>query len=235
MKEQIINLMKEGMSVKDIQETLGISEYKWKKLGMTNISKYTNIFSEINEESAYWLGFLWADGSLTKNTLELEVKTDDEAHLQKLVNALSYISIPKISRRTRHNAITSRISVTDKLIATTLRELGFDLKSKRIIPNISDNMLQHFIRGYFDGDGSCIVRDHNGNIEYRADISGPKEFIEFIQPYLPESSNEEIIENKTWVSKRIYWYSKEKVLSVLQYLIQNSTIKLERKYSPMLH
>ena len=32
--------------------------------------------------------------------------------------------------------------------------------------------MQHFIRGYFDGDGSCIIRNHNGNVEYRADISG---------------------------------------------------------------
>lgn len=237
MKELIVKLLNEGKKVKEIQQELGISEWEWSKQGYSKIpkpSKYNNIFSDINEISAYWLGFLWADGSLSNNVLELEIKSTDEEHLLKLVNSLTKLSTPSVYRRTRHNASTSRISITDKCIANSLRELGFNKKSIRIIPNIPENMIVHFIRGYFDGDGSYQYRVHNGSEDYRADISGPKEFIEYIEQYLPEISNSEIINNKTWTSKRIYWYGKKNVSSLLNYLSKNSTIKLERKYPPML-
>lgn len=234
MKEQVINLLKQGKSVKEIQSELNLSEWMWRKMGCNNIPKYKNIFNNIDETSAYWLGFLWADGSLSKNTLELEINSKDEDHLIKFKDLFIEINEPKIYRRCRNNAFTSRVAITCKNIAKSLRDLGFDLKGKRIIPNINKDLISHFIRGYFDGDGSCIIRNYNGNFEYRLDISGPLEFIDFIKPFLPENSNEEIIKNKTWISKRLYWYSKEKIIDVLKYLTDSETIKLERKYTPLL-
>ena len=232
-KEQVIQLLKQGKNVKEIQTELNISEYMWKKLGFVGIPKYNNIFLELNEISTYWLGFLWADGSLTKNSLELEINSNDEEHLNKFKDLFTYISTPSVFRRCRHNSNTSRVIITDRNIASTLRNLGFGKKSERVVPNIPKELMQHFIRGYFDGDGSCIIRNHNGNVEYRADISGTLQFIDFIKQFLINPSYEEVVENKTWTSKRIYWYSKQSVTELLNYLTENSTIKLERKYSPL--
>lgn len=229
MKEEIIQLLKDGKSVEDIMNSLNISEYFWRKLGMTKLPKYNNIFENLDEISSYWLGFLWADGSLTKNTLELEININDLDHLKTFTNLLAKIKTPTIHIRNRNNATTCRISIGDKNIADSLRSLGFDKKGKRIKPEISDDLMIHFIRGYFDGDGSVSIIQN----EMRADLSGPKEVIDLIKKYLPKESNSEVIINKSWTSKRLYWYSKLEVLNLLQLLSNKSSIKLERKYTAL--
>lgn len=230
MKNKVIELLKQGKLITEIKKELNIKDREWKSLGLSNISKYNNIFGTINEVSAYWLGFLWADGSLSGNVLELEINTNDEEHLKKFTEAFSYIKTPPIVRRERHSAYTSRTYFGSKEVHDSLIELGFNKKGIRIVPNIPQEFLIHFIRGYFDGDGSYQYRVHNGIEEYRLDISGPKEFIEYIEPFLPKCSNCEVIHNKSWDSKRIYWYGKENVINLLKLLSDNSTIKLERKY-----
>lgn len=44
------------------------------------------------EEKAYWLGFLYADGAVSKNTntIELSLKSSDISHLEKYKSSLSF-------------------------------------------------------------------------------------------------------------------------------------------------
>ena len=50
-------------------------------------------FEEIDtEEKAYWLGFIYADGSInpSKNGLEISLKYSDKTHLQKFKKSIKY-------------------------------------------------------------------------------------------------------------------------------------------------
>lgn len=234
MKGKCIELLKQGYSVTEILDKLQITEHSWRKLGMTKLPKYKNIFEEINEVSAYWLGFLWADGSLTGKSLELELNISDLEHLKLFVQSVSLIKSPKIYIRNRNNSDTCRINFSDTSIANSLNELGFNKKGIRCAPNINDEYMVHFLKGYFDGDGSFIERIHNGNIEFRADLCGPINFINYILKYLPNPTYSEIINNKKWQSKRIYWNGESSAKTIISYF-NNSVIKLQRKEPLLLH
>ena len=192
-----------------------------------------NIFKEINHESAYILGFYWADGNLTNNSLDIEIQEQDKYLLDKF-NEIICDSKNKIYKRNRHNSICYRLVITNKEIASSLRNIGFCNKNNRIIPNINEEYIYSFIQGYFDGDGSVCIRNNKSYTEYRLDIAGRKEFIEFIEKYLPNSDYNEIIKWKTCISKRIYYRKKDTIINILKLLSKNNTIKLDRKYT-LLH
>ena len=81
------------------------------------------------------------------------------------------------------------------------------------------------------------MKAKNSSTEYRVDIAGRKDFIEFIEQYLPACSRYEIINWKTCVSKRIYYFGKEKVknfLNIIKPTNINEDMFLERKH-PVLH
>lgn len=124
------------------------------------------------EEKAYWLGFIAADGYLHKNgrCVSIEIKNSDRDHLSRfkdLVNAKEYYR-----ERVRKGTVTYsyRVVVHGKLFSDSLKRLGLDNdKSKSltcgIFEHIPDSLLNHFIRGYFDGDG-CISNPTNGGCKY---------------------------------------------------------------------
>ena len=111
-----------------------------------------NIFKNMNHESAYILGYFWADANLTNNSLDIELNEKDKYILDKF-NRIICDSKNKIHRRERNNSVCYRLIITNKEIASTLRDIGFTKKNDRIIPKINEEFIYSFIRGYFDGDG----------------------------------------------------------------------------------
>ena len=48
-----------------------------------------NYFENIDtEEKAYWLGFLYADGCVTPNTVRVELQASDKKHIEKFREAV---------------------------------------------------------------------------------------------------------------------------------------------------
>jgi hypothetical protein len=97
-----------------------------------NNQKYTynlSLFSEIdNELSAYWLGFLYADGSLDagRPQIELSLKSTDIKHIEKFRDLLC-TELPIVNRAVKlggknHQAVRIVFSSTD--IHTQLIALG---------------------------------------------------------------------------------------------------------------
>ena len=123
-------------------------------------------FNKINtEEKAYFLGFLYADGynNTDRNSVSLGLKETDKDILVKLNNflqptkPLQYIKYRNIKSRGFENSQNQyRLVIANKHISQKLKELGCE-KAKTfniIFPNwLKKNLIRHFIRGYFDGDG----------------------------------------------------------------------------------
>lgn len=115
------------------------------------------IFDKIDtEEKAYWLGFLYADGSVgsKEDKIELSLAACDYNHIQKFKDFIGLDN--KISYRKKQNAY--RYSFRDKTFKEVLIKQGCVPKKSLILtfPTIDQvpvELIRHFIRGYFDGDG----------------------------------------------------------------------------------
>lgn len=120
-----------------------------------------NLFNNIDcEEKAYILGFIAADGSITKSTISIFIDSKDIDIINKIKNFIC-VDIPIKSKKNTNLIgieINSQQMVSD---ITNLLNIDFGEKSGIIeFPNISNEYKIHFIRGLFDGDGS--IRKING-------------------------------------------------------------------------
>jgi hypothetical protein len=128
-----------------------------------------NYFENIDtEEKAYWLGFFFADGCITINK-----KGDNKQYLQYKIQ-LTSIDVEVIENFSKVIGYSnSKISVyKDKYyyLHLTSKKMFDDLSALKCterksltltFPNIDQIYISHFIRGYFDGDGSISTRDQN--------------------------------------------------------------------------
>ena len=214
--------------------------------------KYNENFFDVidNEEKAYWLGFIYADGYITKrgNTFQLGISLsrEDRNHLEKLIKSLnSNLIIHDYTQKTAYKPNTkySRIIISNSHICEQLINKGcvrnktnvLTFPSTDIVPQ---NLINHFIRGYFDGDGCLTGSKHQKRnvYVYQIKIVGTKEMLEGINNYLP-------INKKLYLRKRrnnqknnytLEIGGKKQVELILDYLYNDATIYLDRKYKKYL-
>lgn len=204
------------------------------------------VFDSIdNEESAYWLGFLYADGNIssTGNRLEIHLALKDIEHLEKFKKFL------KLETEIR-SGIDSKgygfchLSIRNKHLWTTLNNLGCCPQKSLILnfpkPSIFKGNFQelilHFIRGYVDGDGCLtIYKTKNGTLITQLSLVGTESFLNTVNKIF---KNKGYLRNKScknWENKS-YNLQFSPVISrkIARYLYENSKIYLERKYKKYL-
>lgn len=152
------------------------------------------------EEKAYWLGFIAADGCVqegkSKYRLSIELSIKDRGHLEKLAKAIDFSG--PIYYNKKHKQIYKNeakiflcdfLGITSKRMVLDLVKHGITQRKSKTIkpPNIQKKLYKHWIRGYFDGDGSVsLCKD--GNIRGQI-FSGSKDVISFIRDScLPDAS-----------------------------------------------
>lgn len=148
----------------------GIDTSKFKGKSKRKYSFDRSFFKEIvNEEQAYYLGFIYADGGVTNDSnkyiLELSVKYEDRFILSCFKNSIKYsgkinYSYNRADRNSDKYFKRARLFINDKELIEDLNKLGvtarktfkIDFPSSDIVPK---NLIPHFIRGFFDGDGNA--------------------------------------------------------------------------------
>ena len=196
-------------------------------------------FNKIDtEEKAYWLGFLYADGCVHSNNYEISVNITDREHVEKFKTAIKAFnhSITEIQDKRFQNAKTLyQFSIRDKQLHQDLIKWGcIPQKSLLInkIPNIPRDYISHFLRGYFDGDGSLHYL--RGTNNYRISFVGTKDFLNDIQKELQTNvSLQSNIAGKAYV---LQIAGRRQVERILNYLYNNSkeNNRLNRKYQKYL-
>jgi len=118
-----------------------------------------DFFKKWTPEMAYVLGFFAADGTITVNprgTQYFVFQIADKGLLESMRTSLG--SEHKIGRRIhkKNYSVFYRLQIGSKEICDDLRSFGFgERKAKRMkLPKVPDKYFQHFLRGYFDGDGN---------------------------------------------------------------------------------
>lgn len=195
-------------------------------------------FSNIDsKEKAYWLGFLYADGCVHSNSNEISITLKDRDHLEKFRKAIKsnnkigesidkrFSSMPKIYH----------FSIRDKQLKSDLIKWGcVPNKSLTLtkIPNIPRDFVSHFIRGYFDGDGS--LHWLNGTKNFRISFVGTAPFLKDIQKELGLSLS--LGQQEGNQSKYFQVAGRKQVPMILDYIYKDSdeNIRLTRKYKNYL-
>lgn len=147
----------------------------------------TNYFEHIDSsEKAYWLGFICADGHITKNGAKLAFCVKDKELLPKFKLAIR--SEHKIAKRMVYDRRTQKyysgftLQVTNREFVKYLIELGIDNNKTRGLkfPKISEHFYPDFIAGLFDGDGSISLHKER----LRLNLISTKEVLNFILRYI---------------------------------------------------
>ena len=192
-----------------------------------NINAFENIDTE---EKAYWLGFMYADGYVSKKRNEVSFSIKELYHIERFKRFLNINN--KIQKKIKDNKfVIYSISFRLKKIKEDLINNGcVPNKSKILVfPNeyqVPRNLLNHFIRGYIDGDG-CITTSNNGK-GISLEILGSKEFLLGLTKIDLFKINKLYSFNHSDI-KRVS-YSGSKAMNALKYIYNNATIYLERKY-----
>lgn len=152
-------------------------EFKeWRKTHRRNISYHLNwnCNSISNEYEAYIIGLFMADGYVGKTQVGLRLKKSDKNLLQEVKNYFS----EEIKLQEADNSYTFVISSIE--VCDNLKNLGVlaNKTSKELhIPTMDNSLIRHFIRGFFDGDGSIFLCKHNTNVYLKSNICSPTETI----------------------------------------------------------
>jgi len=143
-------------------------------------------FSKWSNNMAYLLGYLIADGSVSKGkygSYRLHLVTCDKDIMDFIRNEIgsTYAVTVQAPKKSTHN-ICYRSSIACDEMIMDLMSLGVvpNKTTNPILPEIPSEYLPDFIRGFFDGDGS-VTYGHYGNYSDRLIIdmiSYSKEFLQ---------------------------------------------------------
>lgn len=173
------------------------------------------------EEKAYWLGFLFADGYQNGWEIKINLSNIDQNHLEKFRQSLSAEHLVK-QHKTRK---ISSFNVGSKLLCHALNKHGC-VKAKSLIvqyPTIPNHLDRHFIRGVFDGDG-CIYVSKKGNRRFTICSFSPI-FLTALEQKMQQAGLYVKIYRTSVVCSRV-----KEIEKIRQFLYENSTIYLERKF-----
>lgn len=122
---------------------------------------------------AYILGFLFADGynGVYKRFIVLKIQEGDRNVIDLMARDLKTDSpIKTIISKKPNNKNMVILKICGKKISTDLENLGM-IQAKSLIvkfptsAQVPDNLLHHFVRGYFDGDGCiCLPKGKATNV-----------------------------------------------------------------------
>lgn len=216
-----------------------------------NKSYFKNIHTE---NQAYWLGFLYADGCITRfyrneklksMSLEITLQSNDISHLEKFKKDLE-CDVP-----IRHKIVSGKYHA-DKLVinstsmcrdlinlgCTPCKSLTLSFPDTSILPL---KFIPDFIRGYFDGDGGVSYTEGNAYFKsrnkkykqhhYRCYFTGNQNFISEIRKVLISNNINvsDVTKDTRSNACSIYVYGKENIGMLKNYLYRKNCVCLSRK------
>lgn len=219
---------------------------KWRKYDVND-----NYFEVIdNNEKAYVLGFMYADGYLVvegKGTKRIGIDSIDSQILLDISKALNFcgevVQLKNNYSGYGSNKKVYRLKITSPKMYDDLIKLGcfrkktFDINfpSNEQVPN---EFVNSFILGYMDGDGSIIKSTRYGSVyknnsydSYSVSFTGTDKFLNGIKKHF---NLEKIKLTKRWKNKddnifEIRISGNKQVYLFLKELYKDSPLFLQRK------
>ena len=258
-KEIIKNLYLSGLNCREISEKFNLKRSSVNRViqlaGIARNARESQLKYHFNEkifdcidseEKAYWLGFLYADGYVEtvdkKHHLVLALAKKDRQHIERFNNFLQsnypihdyIIKTGEFSGKEYSKVMLNSPHLVETLISygcTPRKSLTLKFPDFNIFK--SQSLINHFIRGYFDGDGSVFISNEkhwrNGTmtkvIHYR--FVGTEEFLQQIDFQINlKGCKKKKKRSQAW---ELAYKRKKKVLPFFKYLYEDATVYLDRK------
>lgn len=211
-----------------------------------------NYFNKIDKEiKAYFVGFIAADGCIK----ESQTKEKIPRHLQfklsgendkYLVEKLRDEIVPNKSLVIENDG--NQKHQTKYAIIITSDQICSDLQKCNITPrksltlkfptNINTNLINHVVRGYFDGDGTItsFSRKDGWSLQYNIGIVGTKEFLNSVNSILNSHADlplQSICKYDGENNYRLNYCGNNNIKKFYNYIYKNATIFMERKRKKM--
>lgn len=268
--EELSKLYLSGFSFKEISKKYKCSSTtistNLKKVGIKSL-EYTlneNYFEKIDsEEKAYFLGFLYADGCVSKNNntyyMMISLQEEDKSILEKFNKLLdsnrNLLYINNIFNNSKWKN-QYKLCIGNKKLGEDLIKLGCVPKKSLILKfptfeQVPENLIHHFIRGYFDGDGciwegkryKSIVKDKTKKLGFREkiihnvkfNITSTNDFIVSLQNILFKKANINKsklairYKEKNNITKTLEQSGRNNIKKLYNFMYKDATIYLNRK------
>jgi intein/homing endonuclease len=250
---EIVNAYQNGETLQDLSNKTGLSNNTIaRRLEKENIPRRQrryfideNVLDVIDcEWKAYFLGLLFADGNVRKiengycSTIRLNIKDKEilEALSIKLYGTLDFLKYAPAriytsikTKKSSNTGPTVILQIFSKKIIEKLINYGC-IPNKSLIlewpKGIPNNLMRHFIRGYFDGDGWLSGKTVGFISSY--------EFCLSLQSYLLSHLSIQSYYKKDNKVGRVLIHKKSYIQSLYKYMYDNATIFLKRKHDKFL-
>lgn len=259
LENKIVELYKQGKGTCNIAKDTDLNRWtvlQYVKSAGLNPQRITrpykntfNIkyFSEYNKETAYWAGFIMADGNIRdkepKYYLQIGLSEKDKGHLKKFAEAINFTGT--LYEYEKGKAVS--IQVRGRwFIEDLLNKYGI-VERKSLIAcfpkDLPKDLYSHFIRGYFDGDGSInSIKNKSSPV---VSFVGCEYIIETMRDILHDTLNLSIYNDPNHKAPlhsvknpkvKQFAYSGDNARKILQWLYDGSTedTRLDRKYKRYL-
>lgn len=240
MKDELVEKYESGMSIYEIAKQIGENQ----QAVSNTLKKYTTLrpkaiydldehyFSAIDtEDKAYFLGFIAADGAVVNNGSDVMVLTIsiNKKDIEILENMKASMKSTHNIQKLQRDQV--RLAIANKKLLSDLMKLGIherkSLDLEPMLKFIPNSLKHHFIRGYFDGDGSIFwTKTGSKNKRRYVAIRGTKNFLEEIQAFFGVGGT---IQFNTG-THQLRIGAKADVEHIYQIMYQDASVRLERKY-----
>lgn len=190
-----------------------------------------------SEQKAYWLGFIVADGNLSKNetVMQIQQSRKDRDHLCKLGSILRQPVSNVIWRKKEKEHEGCYLAFSSKVCWSHLFSHGI-IPAKTyhdqsdVFKRISEPLKRHFIRGVFDGDG-CVTHSTCGSKENCTfDICGEENLMISIQSYIHNKIGVSLAKpERRHLLTIITWSGKRQIAAIKEWMYKDASVFLERK------
>lgn len=213
-----------------------------------------NYFDNIDTPNkAYILGFLYADGSVNiknnKNTMSISLQEEDgyilEAMRKEIGSGkpLEYLDYSNKHDFGYHYKNQYRLLIFNKHICESLVNIGM-VQNKSLVlefPDIHKELYSHFIRGYFDGDGSfCAHYLKSGKFQPLITFTSTDAFCRSIKNILINylnipGGNIYDASCHNGITKVLSFSGANQTKTILDWLYKDANLCLKRKYEKYIN
>lgn len=266
----IIKIYNSGKTTHQVAKKVGhaqsfvINTLKRNNIERRTIYSYTrkynvneNFFNIIdNEAKAYFLGLMFADGNNYRSEKygkghDYQIMISLQEEDKHILETFRDLMVPNLDLKykipkNKNWKNQYRLKFDSKIVSNQLNELGCVPNKSLILnyPTIDDNLQNHFLRGYFDGDG-CIsfwIKQWKTttNKNYVCKITSSKMFCEIAAIIILNNTNLRMYfslskpESINQITTSILIGGNQQVYRLMSWLYKDATIYLKRKHNKFL-